>query len=113
MDSNRSPQTNSVSRRQFIATTAATAALVATGNYAHAQGSDTIRVGLIGAGGRGSGAVVNCANSSPGVEVIAIGDLFPDHIESRKKGFAAELGEKYKVKDDHCFTGFDAYKKVL
>ena len=43
------------------------AALVATGNYAHAFGDDKIRVALIGAGGRGSGAAVNVTSSAPGV----------------------------------------------
>ncbi len=112
MTSNTTLKTKSVSRRQFLMTSAASAALVATGNYAHAIGDDKIRVGLIGAGGRGSGAAVD-VSKTPGVELVAIGDLFPDHLESKKKGLSAELGDKYKVKDDQCFSGFDAYKKVL
>src|SRR5262245_18326696 len=107
-----------LTRRDFLTASAATAALVASGNYAFAAGDDTMRVGLIGCGGRGSGAIVNAVESSPGVELIAIGDLFQDHIDGKKEGLKNEFASKgradaYKLKDDHCFTGFDAYKKVL
>src|SRR5256714_1050718 len=107
-----------LSRRDFITTSAATAALVASGNYAHAQGSDTMKVGLIGAGGRGTDAAVNVCALSKGVEIRTIGDLFADHIDNKKNALKGALtdkgqGDRYKVTDDQCFAGFDAYKKVL
>src|SRR5436190_16602644 len=109
---------NNLTRRSFLTASAATAALVASGNYAHAQGSDSIRVGLIGAGGRGTDAAVNVCALSKGVEISAIGDLFADHIDSKKNALRDALmgkgqAESYKVTDDRCFSGFDAYKKVL
>src|SRR5436190_13975821 len=104
---------SSVSRRQFLMTSAASAAILASGNYAFAAGSDVIKVGIIGCGGRGSGAVANACESAAGVELVAMADLFPDHLENKKKAFVTALGDKFKVKDDHCFTGFDAYKKLL
>ena len=60
-------------RRTLIKTSAATAALLATSRFANAQGSDTIRVGVIGCGGRGTGAAFNCVASSPGVEIESPG----------------------------------------
>src|ERR1051326_9059458 len=76
---------NSVSRRDFLKTTAASAAsaaMLASGNYAFAAGSDVIKLGIIGCGVRGSGAVVNARESAPGVELVAMADLFSDHLEN-------------------------------
>jgi predicted dehydrogenase len=107
-----------VTRRTFIQTTAAaTAAIVLPGGI-HAAGSDVIRVGLVGCGGRGTGAASDCLRSSEGVELVALGDLVPDRLAQCRKeltatadkyGFAA----RYKITDERCFTGFDAYQKVL
>jgi predicted dehydrogenase len=81
--------------------------------------SATLRVGLVGCGGRGTGAARDCLRASEGVELVAMGDLFPDRLASSKANLdkaASEntaLGAKYKVTDDRCFTGFDAYQKVI
>jgi myo-inositol 2-dehydrogenase / D-chiro-inositol 1-dehydrogenase len=72
---------------------------------AQARGSDTIRVGVVGCGGRGSGATRNCVDSSPGVEIVALADAFEDQLQRLKKQF--------KVPDDRCFVGLDAYKKLM
>ena len=77
----------------------------AAGPLAFAAGSDTIRVGVIGCGGRGSGAAKNCADSSPGVKIVALADAFGDRLQGLKKNF--------NVPDDRCFVGLDAYKQVL
>jgi len=112
-----------VSRRTFIKASAAAgaASMIARAPYADAAGSDTIRVGLIGCGGRGTGAgIINCAESSRGVELVAIGDLFEDHLEAAPEKIKGNLTEKelpveqiYKVTPDTMFSGFDAYKKVI
>ncbi|MEP0846322.1 MAG: Gfo/Idh/MocA family oxidoreductase [Phycisphaerae bacterium] len=74
--------------------------------------SGTIRVGLIGCGGRGTGAAIDCLTSNQGIAITAMGDLFRDRLDdSRQK--LAEHGAAYQVKDEHCFVGFDAYKQVL
>jgi predicted dehydrogenase len=105
------------SRREFIkragvATAGASAALMASGNYAYAGGTDTIQIGLIGCGGRGTGAVNNCVQSSEGVELRAMGDLFEDRLERSQKLLKKAIGDHYKV-EDRGFVGFDAYQQVL
>jgi len=150
-----------LSRRDFLtrsaAMSASVAALMATGNYAWAAGSDTLKVGLIGCGGRGTGAAKDCVTSSPNVVIYAMGDLFQDRLEGslknlrgegaggkkkeapaaqatpaekekaaaagakkadkakagKKRAPAAPMGDKINVAPERCFTGFDAYKKVL
>jgi predicted dehydrogenase len=104
---------SSLSRRDFLNASAATAALVATGNYAHAQSSDTIKVGLIGCGGRGTQAAMNAVEAAPNVEIVAMGDLFKDRLDSSKSTLQKNAGKSFKVTDDHSFVGFDAYKKVI
>jgi myo-inositol 2-dehydrogenase / D-chiro-inositol 1-dehydrogenase len=105
-------------RREFLQTATATAAgtalaanLALLGNV-HAAGNDVIKVGLIGCGGRGTGAAANCANSAPNVKIVALGDAFKDRLEGCRKSLQ-DLGDKVDIKDDHCFVGLDAYEKVL
>ncbi len=107
-----------VTRRDFLKTgtlaAAGTAAFLATGNYAFAQGSGTIRVGLVGCGGRGTGAAGDCASSAPGVQIVALGDVFRDRLDGARDNLKKSLGaDKFKVTDANCFTGFDAYKQVI
>lgn len=109
----------STSRRTFLKQSSAAAAggtLAATlGNppAVHAAGSDVLRVGLVGCGGRGSGAAVNAMNAEENVRLTALADLFPDKIEEAKKILGTRLGDKYQVTDDRCFVGFDAYQKLI
>ena len=79
----------------------------------HAGGSDRIRVGLIGAGGRGRGAAKDCVGAADGVEIVAIAEMFPDKLDEAKKVLAESLGDKFTAKDDSCFLGFDAYRNVI
>src|SRR5437867_12789800 len=99
-----------LSRRAFIKSSAVTAAAVASQGLvgAYAAGSDRLRIGLIGCGGRGSGAALNALESSPNVELVALGDLFQDRLDDFRHNLASQ-GDKVKIADDHCFTGFDAY----
>jgi len=108
-----------LSRRQFIQTSAAMTASLMIPSSAYAFGSDTLKVGLIGCGGRGTRGIIQNMQSAPGIELIALGDLLPERIARARQQIEAEiaktpeLGKSYKVKDDMCFTGFDAYRKVL
>ena len=69
-----------------------------------------LKVGLVGCGGRGSGAVQNLLDAADGITVVALGDVFPDRIADVK----AKLAERGQVvPDENCFIGFDAYKKVI
>ncbi len=108
---------DSLSRRTLLRVTAAASAIAATGalgtNFAHAQGSSKIRVGLIGCGGRGNGAAKDCVGSNENVQVVALGDVFQERINKAKEQLTGLGAEKFDVKDDHCFVGFDAYQKVI
>ena len=76
---------------------------------------DTIRVGVIGCGGRGTGAAVNALAAHPKVNVVAMADLFEDRLNG-SYGWLAEnddFGDRVKVDPAHKFVGFDAYKQLL
>jgi predicted dehydrogenase len=110
----------SLTRRNFLKSSAASAVLLTTGlsaieQGAWAAGSDVIRVGLIGCGGRGSGAVRDCINSAPGVKVVALGDLFSDRLEACYNGLVSDpsLKEKVDLTPEKCFVGWDNYQKVI
>ena len=96
-------------RRELLKTSAATAGVLAVSGagmrLAGAQGSDTIRVGVVGCGGRGSGAAMDCVNAAEGVEIVALADAFEDRLRGMK--------EKFNVADDHCFVGLDSYKPLM
>ena len=74
------------------------------------QGKE-IKVGVIGCGGRGSGAIQNLFDAADGIRLTALGDVFPDRLEGLRKMAAEKLGQE--VPDENCFIGFDAYQKVI
>ncbi|MDY5781826.1 MAG: Gfo/Idh/MocA family oxidoreductase [Candidatus Cryptobacteroides sp.] len=74
------------------------------------QGKE-IKVGVIGCGGRGSGAIKNLFDAADGIRLTALGDVFPDKIENFRKMAAEQLGQE--VPEENCFIGFDAYQKVI
>jgi len=101
-------------RREFIKTTAAASLAAAMPRIpgAYAQGSDTIRVGVVGCGGRGTGAAIDCLSAAPGVEIVAMYDLFLDRIESSLAAIKEKQSDKVKVTPARMFTGFDGYQKL-
>src|SRR4030067_3228201 len=101
-------------RREFIKTTAAVSLAAAMPRIpeVYAAGSDAIRVGVVGCGGRGTGAAIDCLNSSAGVEVVAMYDLFMDRIESSFKAIKEKHPDKVKVTPERMFTGFEGFKKL-
>ncbi|MDR2927756.1 MAG: Gfo/Idh/MocA family oxidoreductase [Cytophagaceae bacterium] len=70
-----------------------------------------LKAGIIGCGGRGSGAAINFLNAANGVTIVALGDVFQDRVDGLRK----ELKEQKNIDiaDDKCFTGFEAYKQVI
>ena len=98
-----------LTRRELLRSSAFAAGALAltgaTGPLAEARGSNTIRVGVIGCGGRGSGAAHDCVKSSQGVEIVALADAFEDSLGRLKNDF--------KVPANRCFTGLNAYKELL
>lgn len=117
------------SRRDFIQTSAAGVAGVAGAalggstiangaslprlSGAWAQGSDEIRVGVIGCGGRGTGAIGNVLDSAPGVRIVAMGDTFADRLQEGVTSLKKKYAEKIDVPSERMFVGFDAYQKVI
>jgi myo-inositol 2-dehydrogenase/D-chiro-inositol 1-dehydrogenase len=113
------------SRRDFLktATVAAGAAVVSNLSLApavHAAGSDQIKVGIVGCGGRGSGAGEDVLRAAKGVTIFALGDVFKfqgDGARGRLSNFAGkdqvkQLGNIVDV-EGRCFSGLDAYKQVI
>jgi len=75
--------------------------------------TQTLRVGLIGCGGRGTGAASQALAADSNVELTAMADLFDGRIPSSLELLRKEAPGKVKVKPDRCFLGFDAHQKVL
>lgn len=105
-------KTSSISRRDFIKTSAAGAATVLAGKSVifAAPAGRKLRIGLIGCGGRGNGALQNCLDAGEHIEnleleVVATADWFKNKAEA--------TGEKYNVPASRCFGGADAYENLL
>lgn len=104
---------NIEARRRFLATSAgAIAATAAIGNV-HAAGSDVIKVGLVGCGGRGTGAAGDALRADKGVRLVALADVFQDRLNSSKETLTKSFAEQMDVPAERCFTGFDAYQKLI
>jgi len=107
-------------RRDFLKATTAAAGLAALPTFAnaHASGLDSIKVGLIGCGGRGSGAVENLCEAvgdDKGVKIFAMGDAFADNLANSKNNLSSNktVAPHWDVTEDRCFVGFDAFQKVI
>jgi myo-inositol 2-dehydrogenase / D-chiro-inositol 1-dehydrogenase len=110
--------TRPTSRRRFLQDSAALAAGTALGTLAlappvHAAGDGTIKIGMIGAGGRCAGAARESMLASPDVKLVAMYDVFPHRVRRSREALQAELPQQVAVDDDHCFSDFDGYQKVI
>ncbi len=105
------------SRRQFLQRSAVSGAAafgaLSLARGAHAGGSGIIKVGLIGCGGRGSGAAANAMNAGKDVHLVAVGDLLEERLKDSCPRLKKMYPEQATVDKAHCFAGFDAYQKVL
>jgi predicted dehydrogenase len=111
-------QTGSANRRDFLkAGAAGTAAALALGPSlsakAFADGQGVIKVGLVGCGGRGTGAAAQALNADPGARLVAMGDTFSSELEKSLKNLQTTHADKIQIDDGHKFVGFDAYKGVV
>jgi predicted dehydrogenase len=114
MAEDKSPNARPASRRRFLRSAAGAAvAGAALRNAVYAQGADTIKIGMVGCGGRCTGAAVNAMNVDKGVRLVAMCDLFMDRVKARRAQLKKAKGDQVAVDDDHCFDGFDGYKKVI
>ncbi|HZL35088.1 MAG TPA: Gfo/Idh/MocA family oxidoreductase [Tepidisphaeraceae bacterium] len=106
-------------RRNFLKTTAAGAAAAVAANsfiarsaYA-ASNDETIKIALIGCGGRGSAACSQALSTAGPTKLIAMADAFADQAKGSLENLKVEHPDKIDVKDDHIFVGFDAYQKAI
>jgi myo-inositol 2-dehydrogenase / D-chiro-inositol 1-dehydrogenase len=104
----------SLNRRGFLATSAATAAAsTLVSSPVHAAGSETLRIALIGCGGRGTGAAANALQADKDVKLVAMADVFEDQLKSSLGNLKQQFQDKVEVSADKCFVGFDAYKQAI
>lgn len=81
--------------------------------------ADTIKVALIGCGGRGTGAAQQALNTKQNVKIVALADAYRDRLDNAYKALtergakAADGTPKVDVPEDHKFVGFDAYKQAI
>jgi predicted dehydrogenase len=108
----------SKSRREFLKLSAGAAAASALAGVAvphcHAAENHTIKLALVGCGGRGTGAVADALSTTGGpVKLHAMADLFDDRLKASLKNLAAAFKDKIDVTPERSFVGFDAYKKAI
>jgi predicted dehydrogenase len=105
------------SRRKFLKTTGGATALAAMAvpRMVHASSSETLRVGLVGCGGRGRGAAIDALKADPHAELVAIADTFTDFAQDGLnliRGDAA-VADRVRVEPDRVYIGFDGYKQLI
>jgi len=106
-------------RRDFLKTSSAAgvaaASLTALSPSVYASGTDVLKVGLVGCGGRGTGAATNALNADPNIQLVAVADAFKDRAEKSlgRLGAQSAIKDQVKVDSDHIFDGLDGYKHVI
>jgi myo-inositol 2-dehydrogenase / D-chiro-inositol 1-dehydrogenase len=117
--SSSTPQNDSLSRRDFIKTSAGAAVGGAlAGQFAFPAGARaddtrTLKIGLVGCGGRGTGAAGQALSADKNLALTAVADAFSDRIDTSLVELKKKHGDKVQVEPDHQFVGLDAYEKVL
>jgi myo-inositol 2-dehydrogenase/D-chiro-inositol 1-dehydrogenase len=115
------PEKDTMTRRRFLKTSAQVTTLAgfSVATQAYGVSSNRIRVGLVGCGGRGTGAARDAMLAGPNIELVAMGDIFKAKVENslaRLKKIQKDdpaMKNSIKVKPDYCFVGLEAYKKVI
>ncbi len=107
-------------RRQFLASSATVGSGILLGGSAagaapmvHRSGSEVLRVGLIGCGGRGTGAAADALNADNYTVITALADVFPDRIPGCLETLETAFPQRVKVPAERQFHGFDAYKQMM
>ncbi len=106
------------SRRSFLKVSGAVVGAAMTGalstpRAAHAAGSDILKVGLVGCGGRGTGAAGNALTVDANTRLTALADVFPERMQTSLKGLKQQFGNQVAVTPETCFEGFDGYQKLI
>lgn len=105
----------SQTRRGFLGATAGgtLAAAVAPAGRAFAGGDERIRVGLIGCGGRGTGAALQAAAADPAVRIVALADLFADQVSSAAHEISRDAAAQFDCPPERRFVGERGYLDLL
>ncbi|WP_168566989.1 Gfo/Idh/MocA family protein [Crateriforma spongiae] len=119
--SEAAPVQPAANRRQFLSTAGAAAGAVAATSGVHTQvlgqnpqsPTEAVRIALVGAGGRGGGAVNNTLTINPNVELVAIADIDEEKPARLRDQMAKRYEKKVKITDQSLYTGLDAYKRIL
>jgi predicted dehydrogenase len=104
------------SRRDFlVGSTLAAAATTLSSGGVFAKGNDKLKIGLVGCGGRGTGAAINALQADNNVTLFALADAFKDRLDDSLAGLRKKpnLKDKISVTPETSFVGFDAYKKLI
>ncbi|REL39045.1 gfo/Idh/MocA family oxidoreductase [Rhodohalobacter sp. SW132] len=117
---NKNLWSTNISRKDFVKKTSLFAGgglllgSLPVGVSAYAAGNDTLKVAVIGCGGRGTGAANQALNADPGVKIVALADLFRDRIDQCYDALSQHHLEtgRLDVPEEHKFTGFDSYKEA-
>jgi len=109
---------SAITRRDFAKTSAVAGFAIMSSKSGRAEtNSDTLKVGLLGCGGRGTGAAVNMLESDNNVKLVAMADVFQDRLDMSAEKIGSHerptVSSKFDVDDDMRFVGLDAYKKIL
>jgi predicted dehydrogenase len=106
---------NALSRREFVAGSAATLGALGLVPNAHAAGSDEIKIALVGCGGRGTGAVADALGNqtNSNLRLIALADAFVEPIERAHQDLQGQFRDKVDVPPGRRFVGLDAYEKAI
>jgi len=106
-----------LTRRDFLksSTVAAAGPLLASRALAQVSPGETLRIGLVGCGGRGTGAAAQALAADANVKLVALGDAFSDRLQSSLETLKQQtaVAAKIEVPEDRRFVGFDAYKEVI
>ena len=113
-----SPTAGGVTRRDFLHSSSVAAGGAILGGLSleravHAQGSDEVKVSLVGCGGRGSGAAAQALETEGKVKLVAMADAFSDRLEGSYQQIKRQAGDKVDVPAERRFVGFDAYKQAI
>ncbi len=98
---------DSSNRRTFLkgaGAIATTALWTGLPRNVHAGGSDVIKVGLVGCGGRGSGAAMQAMDAGEDIRLVAMGDVFKDRLDGARQNLS--VNKNFAVDDAHTFVGF-------
>lgn len=106
-----------LSRRDFAKTSALAGFAILSARPSLGQSAEVVKVGLIGCGGRGFGAVMNCITGVDNVKITALADVFEDRLKDCRTKLEGikdpKLAGKIALTDDTCYTGLDAYEQLL